>query len=153
MLLKCCIQYASKFGKFCGGHRTGKSQFSFQSQRRAIPNKVQTSIQLHWFHMLAKLCWKSFKLDFRSTWTENFWMYKLYCIAVLYKRQRNQRSNCQHFLNNGKSKGIPRKHLLLLPILHIDFSRGRSGGLVFPSLSEFSTVYCYPHSQRLWHSQ
>ena len=29
------------------------------------------------------------------------------------------------------------------------FSRGRSGGLVFPSLSEFSTVYCDPHSQRL----
>ena len=23
----------------------------------------------------------------------------------------------------------------------------------FPSLSEFSTVYCDPHSQRLWHSQ
>ena len=23
---------------------------------------------------------------------------------------------------------------------------------VFPSLSEFSTVYCDPHSQRLWHS-
>ena len=33
------------------------------------------------------------------------------------------------------------------------FSRGRSGGLVFPSRSEFSTVYCDPHSQRLWHSQ
>ena len=29
----------------------------------------------------------------------------------------------------------------------------RSGGLVFPSLSEFFTVYCDPHSQRLWHSQ
>ena len=25
------------------------------------------------------------------------------------------------------------------------FSRGRSGGLVFPSLAEFSTVYCDPH--------
>ena len=24
-------------------------------------------------------------------------------------------------------------------------SRGRSGGLIFPSLSEFSTVYCDPH--------
>ena len=36
----------------------------------------------------------------------------------------------------------------LLPDLHIGFSRGRSGGLVFPSLSEFSTVYCDPHSQR-----
>ena len=31
---------------------------------------------------------------------------------------------------------------LLLPDLHIGFSRGRLGGLVFPSLSEFSTVYC-----------
>ena len=29
--------------------------------------------------------------------------------------------------------------------LHTDFSGGRSGGLVFPSLSEFSTVYCDPH--------
>ena len=38
----------------------------------------------------------------------------------------------------------------MLPDLHTDFSRGRSGGLVFPSLSEFSTVYCDPHSQRLW---
>ena len=28
---------------------------------------------------------------------------------------------------------------MLLPDLHTDFSRGRSGGLVFPSLSEFST--------------
>ena len=37
--------------------------------------------------------------------------------------------------------------------LHTDFSGGRSGGLVFPSLSEFSRVCCGPHSQRLWHSQ
>ena len=34
--------------------------------------------------------------------------------------------------------------------LHTDFSRGRSGGLVFPYLEKFSTVYCDPHSQRLW---
>ena len=38
---------------------------------------------------------------------------------------------------------------LLLPDLHTDFSGGRSGGLVFPSLEEFSTVCCDPHSQRL----
>ena len=31
------------------------------------------------------------------------------------------------------------------------FNRGRSGVLGFPSLQEFSTVYCDPHSQRLWH--
>ena len=35
----------------------------------------------------------------------------------------------------------------MLPDLDIGFSRGRSGGLVLPSLSEFSTVYCDPHSQ------
>ena len=29
----------------------------------------------------------------------------------------------------------------------------RLGGLLFPSLSEFSTVHCDPHSQRLLHSQ
>ena len=39
------------------------------------------------------------------------------------------------------------------PDLHTDFSRDRSGGLVFPSLSEFPTIYCDAHSQRLWHSQ
>ena len=39
----------------------------------------------------------------------------------------------------------------MFPDLHIGFSRGRSDGLVFPSVSEFSTVYCDPHSQRLWH--
>ena len=33
----------------------------------------------------------------------------------------------------------------LLPDLHIDFSRGRSGGLVFPSLPEFSGV-CVVHT-------
>ena len=34
---------------------------------------------------------------------------------------------------------------LLLLDRHTDFSRARSGGLVFPSLSEFSTVFCDPH--------
>ena len=29
---------------------------------------------------------------------------------------------------------------MLLPDLHTDFSRGRSGGLVFPSLEEFPIV-------------
>ena len=34
--------------------RTGKDQFSFQSQRKAMPKNVQTTTQLHSFHMLAK---------------------------------------------------------------------------------------------------
>ena len=30
----------SKFGKLSSGHRTGKGQFSFQSQRKAIPKNA-----------------------------------------------------------------------------------------------------------------
>ena len=52
MLLKCCTQYASKFGKFTSGHRPGKCQFSFQPQRRAVPKNIQTTIQLYSFCML-----------------------------------------------------------------------------------------------------
>ena len=45
MLWKCCTQYVSKFGKLSSGHRTGKGQFSFQSQRKAMPKKAQTTTQ------------------------------------------------------------------------------------------------------------
>ena len=50
--VKCCTQYASKFGKLSSGHRTGKVQFSFQFQRKAMPKNAQTTAQLHcssWF--------------------------------------------------------------------------------------------------------
>ena len=36
------------------GHRTGKCQFAFQSQRKAMPKNVQTTTQLHSSHTLAK---------------------------------------------------------------------------------------------------
>ena len=45
--VKCCTQYARKFGKLSSGYRTGKDQFSFKSQRKAIPKNVQTTTQLH----------------------------------------------------------------------------------------------------------
>ena len=38
---------ASKFGKLSSGHRSGKDQFSFQSQRKAMPKNSQTTTQLH----------------------------------------------------------------------------------------------------------
>ena len=50
MLCKCCTQYASKFGKLRGGHRTGKGQFSFQFQRKAMPKNAQTAAQSHSSH-------------------------------------------------------------------------------------------------------
>ena len=53
MLWKCCTQYASKSGQLSSGHRTGKGQFSFQSQRKAMSKNAQTTAQLHSSHTLA----------------------------------------------------------------------------------------------------
>ena len=47
-------QYASKSGKLSTGHRTGKGQFLFQSQRKSMSKNVQTTTQLHSCHILAK---------------------------------------------------------------------------------------------------
>ena len=43
-----------QFGKLSSGHRTGKRQFSFQSQRKAMPKNAQTTTQLNSSHMLVK---------------------------------------------------------------------------------------------------
>ena len=77
MLWKCCTQYASKCGKLSSGHRTGKGQFSFQSQRNAMPKNAQTTTQLHSSHTLVKWCSKFSKPGFSNTWTVNFHMFKL----------------------------------------------------------------------------
>ena len=47
MLLNCCKKLSS-------GHRTEKGQFSFQSQRKAMPKNAQTTAQLYSSHTLAK---------------------------------------------------------------------------------------------------
>ena len=77
MLWKCCTQYASKFGKLSSGHRTGKGQFSLQSQRKPMPKNAQTTAQLHSSHTLAKSCSKFSKPGFSNTWTLNFQIFKL----------------------------------------------------------------------------
>ena len=52
--VKVLTQYANKFGKLSSGHRTGKGQFSFQSQRKVMPKNAQTTAQLHSSHTLVK---------------------------------------------------------------------------------------------------
>ena len=47
-------KFASKTGKLSSDQRTGKGQFSFQSQRKAMPKNAQTTAQLHSSHMLAQ---------------------------------------------------------------------------------------------------
>ena len=52
--VKVLNSYASKFGKLSSGHRTGKGQFSFQSQRKPMTKNAQTTTQLHSSHTLVK---------------------------------------------------------------------------------------------------
>ena len=54
----CCesaaLNMPANFGKLSSGHRTGKDQFSFQSQKKSKLKNVQTTAQLHSSHMLVK---------------------------------------------------------------------------------------------------
>ena len=109
MLWKWCTQYTSKFGKLSSGHRTGKDKFSFQSQRKAMPKNVQTTAQLYSSHMLASNAQNS---PSEASTVCQLWISR--CSSWIYKRQRNQRSNCQHPLDYQKSKRVPENHLLLL---------------------------------------
>ena len=109
MLLLNCCKYVSKFVKLNSDYRTGKCVFISIPKKGNAEKNVQTTITLCSFHMLARLCWISFKLGFSSTWTEKFQMF-----SWISKRLRNQRSSCQHSFHHGESKGILEKHLLLL---------------------------------------
>ena len=74
-----CHQYASKFGKLSRGHRTGKGQFSFQSQRKTMPKNAQTTAQLHSSHTPIKVMLESLqaRLQQCSAWTVKFQTFKL----------------------------------------------------------------------------
>ena len=110
MLWKCCTQYVSKFGKLSSSHRTGKGQFSFQSQRKAMPKNAQTTMQLHSSHMLVKECSKFSKPRFNSTWTMNFHMFKL----VLEKAEEPEIKLPIPLGSSKKQESSRKKHLPLL---------------------------------------
>ena len=44
-----------QFGKLSNDHRTGNGQFSFQSQRKAMPKNVQTNAEMHSSHSTSKI--------------------------------------------------------------------------------------------------
>ena len=98
MLLKCCTQFVSKFGKLSSGHRTGKGQSSSQFPRRAVLKNVQnTTIGLishlqsqHPSSQASALC------ELRT----------FRCLSWIQKKQKNQRSNCQQTLDHRINKGI-----------------------------------------------
>ena len=54
-LIKILVLTLNKRGvNWISGHKTGKGQFSFQSQRKAMPKNAQATAQLHSSHTLVK---------------------------------------------------------------------------------------------------
>ena len=118
MLWKCCTQYASKFEKLSSGHRTGKGQFSFQSQRKAMPKNIQTiALISHASKVMLKI------LQARL---QQYVNRDLLDIQAGFRKGRGTtdklpteelETNCQHPLDHWKRKRVPEKHLLLLYLL------------------------------------
>ena len=107
-LWKCCTHYASKFGKLSSGHRTGKVQFSFQSQRKAMPRNAQTTAQLHSFHTLVMLKILQARL-------QQYVHHELPDVQAGFRKGRGTRdqiANIDWIIK--KSKRVPEKHLFLL---------------------------------------
>ena len=73
MLWKCCTQYVRKLGKLSNGHRTGKGQFSFQSQRKAMPNYCTIALISH----TSKVILKILQARLQQYVAMNFQMFKL----------------------------------------------------------------------------
>ena len=91
------------------GHRTGKGQFSFQSQIKAMPKNVQTTTNIAFISHASKVMIKILQARFQQNMNRDFQMFKLN-----FEKAESQRSNCQHPLDHQESKRVPEKHLLLL---------------------------------------
>ena len=96
----------AKFGKLSGGHRTGKGQFSFQSQRKAIKecsNYHTIALISHASKVILKI------LQARFQQYVNFQMFKL----ALEKAEEPE-IKLPTAAGSWKKKRVPEKHLLLL---------------------------------------
>ena len=65
--VKVCQQVGQQIWKTQLWPQEWKGQFSFQSKRKSMPKKAQTTTELHSPHMLAKQCSKFSKAGFNST--------------------------------------------------------------------------------------
>ena len=104
MLWKCCTRYVSKFGKLSSSHRTGKGQFipiPKNGNAKECSNYGTIALISH----ASKVMLKILKPGLSSMWILNLQMFKLDC----WKRQKNQRSNCRHPLDQQNSNRVPKK--------------------------------------------
>ena len=106
----CCTQYASKFGKLSSSHRTGKGQFSFQSERKAMPKNAQTTAQLHSSHMASKVMLKILQAKLQQ-----YVNCELPDVQASFKKGRGTRDQIANICRiMEKAREFQKKHLFLL---------------------------------------
>ena len=79
--------YASKFGKLCSGHRTGKGQFSFQSQRKAMPKNALTTAQITLISHASKIMLKILQVRLQQ-----YMNHKLLDVQAGFRKDRGTRN-------------------------------------------------------------
>ena len=110
MLWKCCTQYAIQFGKLSSGHRTGKGQFSFQSQRKAMPKNAKCYCTIALISHASKIM-----LKILQVWLQQYMNQELPDVQAGFRKGRGTRDQIANICCIiEKSKRIPEKHLLLL---------------------------------------
>ena len=89
--------------------RTGKSQFSFQSQRKAMPKECSNYRTIALTSRASKVMLKILQARLQQYVNCEF-----PDVQAGFRKSRGTRSNCQHPLDHQKSKIVSEKHLLLL---------------------------------------
>ena len=105
----CCTQYASKFGKLSSGPKTGKGQFSFESQRRAMPKNVH-------FHTIALISHASkVMLKILQARRQKYANQEIPDVQVGFRKGRGTRDQIVNICwIIEKTRVFQKKHLLLL---------------------------------------
>ena len=115
MLRKCCTQYASTFGKLSSGHRTGKGQFSFQSQRKAMPKNAPK------YHTIALISHASkVMLKILQARLQHCMNHKLSHLHAGFRKGRGMKDQFPTSAGSSKKQGSSRKSIYLF---FIDYAK------------------------------
>ena len=99
-----------KFEKLSCGCRTGKGQFSFQSQRKAMPKNAQTTAQLHSSHTLPS----KVILTILQARLQQYVNRELPDVQAGFRKGRGTRDQMANIRWIMKKARVPEKHLFLL---------------------------------------
>ena len=97
--------------KLSSGHRTEKSQFSFQSQRKAMPKNAQTTT----YHTIALISHTSkLMLKIPQARLQQYVNHELPDVQTGFRKSRGTRDQIANICEIIEKVRVPEKHLLLL---------------------------------------